>query len=63
MGWIEWLQGYKTYIIFFLATIFNAGILFGWWTAEAEMWTLVNAILGFLGLGTLAAKGNRMMKK
>ena len=62
MGWLEWLQGKKTYIIFIVATIFNAGVLIGWWTPESEMWTIINAILGFLGLGTLGAKVNRMTK-
>ena len=63
MGWLEWLQGYKTYIIFIAATIFNGGILFGWWTVESDLWSIINAIFGFLGLGTLSAKVNRVAKK
>jgi len=63
MGWIEWLQGKKTYIIFFLGTVFNAGVLFGWWPVESEIWIVINAILGFLGLGTLGAKVNRSLEK
>jgi len=63
MSWIEWLQGKKTYIVFILATVFNAGVLFGWWAVESEIWTVINAILGFLGLGTLGAKVNRVLKK
>ena len=63
MGWLEWLQGKKTYIIFILATVFNAGVLFGWWPVESQLWSIINAILGFLGLGALSAKGNRMLEK
>ena len=63
MGIIGWLQGKKTWIVFFIATIFNAGVLAGWWTLESEIWTIINAILGFLGLGSLNAKMNRNAKE
>jgi len=60
---IEWLQGYKTYIVFVLGVIFNLGVLVGWWAVDSEIWTLINSILAFLGLGTIGAKINRVAKK
>ena len=58
-GIIEWLQGKKTYIILLVGFAFNIGIAAGWWTPESELWSIINAVLGFLGLGTLGAKINR----
>lgn len=55
MGWIEWLQGKKTYIIVILAAVFNIGVVFGLWTVDSQVWAFINSILVFLGLGTLRA--------
>jgi hypothetical protein len=52
-GIFEWLQGKKTYIIVVFASLFNIGVVFGWWTPDSQIWTLINAIFGFLGLGTI----------
>ena len=54
-GFIEWLQGKKTYIIVLLASVFNIGVVFGWWTPDSQVWALINTILGFLGIGTIRA--------
>ena len=62
-GIIEWLQGRKTWIILILAFVFNAGVMAGWWSPESEWWTLINTILGFLGIGTIGAKITRTTKK
>ena len=63
MAWLEWLQGKKTYVILILGFVFNLGIAVGWWDVTAQLWEIVNAILGFLGLGTIGAKINRNAKK
>lgn len=55
MNWLDWLQGKKTYIIVILAAVFNIGVVFGFWTVDSGVWTFINSILGFLGLGTLRA--------
>jgi len=62
MGWLEWLQGRKTWIVFFVGVIFNGGILAGWWTLDSQLWVVINTILGFLGLGSINAKMNRNAK-
>ena len=53
MNIIEWLQGKKTYIVLVVAFVFNVGVAAGWWGLESELWAVINAILGFLGLGAL----------
>ena len=53
MGIIQWLQGKKTFIVLIVAFIFNIGVAAGLWTPESEVWNIINAILGFLGLGAL----------
>ena len=53
MAIIEWLQGKKTYIVLVVAFVFNVGVAAGWWALESELWSVINAILGFLGLGAL----------
>jgi uncharacterized membrane protein len=55
MDWLNWLQGKKTYIIVILAAVFNIGVVFGFWTVDSTVWSFINSILGFLGLGTLRA--------
>jgi len=55
MSWLQWLQGKKTYIIVILAAIFNIGVAFGLWDVNSGMWEFINALLVFLGLGTLRA--------
>ena len=62
-GIIEWLQGKKTSIILILAFVFNAGVMAGWWTPESQLWSIINIVLGFLGIGTVGAKVTRLAKK
>jgi uncharacterized membrane protein len=62
MGWLTWLQGKKTYIIVILAAVFNIGVVFGIWTVDSQVWTFINSILGFFGLGTLRSGINTSVK-
>lgn len=52
---MKWLQGKRTYITAILFGVFNVGVLLGWWTADSEIITLVNTVLGAFGLGFLRA--------
>ena len=52
-GIITWLEGKKTYIVMILAFIFNLGLEAGWWMLDNAVWSLINIILGFLGIGAL----------
>jgi hypothetical protein len=52
---IEWLKGKKTYLVAFVAAVFNFGIAVGWWTADNQLWVAINMILASFGLGTLRA--------
>ena len=63
MGWLEWLQGKKTYIVLIVAFVFNVGITAGWWTPDSQVWELINTILAFLGLTAATAKVNRVAKR
>ena len=52
---LEWLKGYKTYIVAFVAALFNFGVAVGWWSFDNQIWLAINTILASLGLGTLRA--------
>lgn len=51
MGFIEWLQGKKTYILLIVAFIFNMGSALGLWEPDSQVWELINTLLVFLGIG------------
>ena len=50
---MDFLKGWKTYIIVVLAVIFNGLVAMGY--VPAESLGLVNTVLGFLGLGAIRA--------
>ena len=54
-GFIEFLQGKKTYITAILFGIFNFGYAMGWWALDNEIWIAVNSLLAMFGLGFLRA--------
>lgn len=44
-GFIEWLQGKKTYIVLVVGFVFNLGMLQGWWAADNAIWASINTLL------------------
>ena len=52
-GTMNFLAGYKTYIVVVVAVIFNGLVAMGY--IPASSLALVNTILGFLGLGAIRA--------
>jgi len=60
---LEWLQGYKTYIVIALTALFNVGIGLGWWTPETDWIVILNSILVSFGAGFIKAGLNREAKK
>ena len=44
-GFVEWLQGKKSYILLVVAFVFNLGILSGWWLVDNPTWALIDTIL------------------
>jgi len=53
MKWLEFLQGKKTYIIMIVGFFFNLGCLAGWWVETSTIWSFVNGLLIFLGIGAI----------
>jgi hypothetical protein len=51
MNWLNWLQGKKTYLIMIIGFVFNLGLLTGWWTMDNSVWSFIDGILVFLGIG------------
>lgn len=47
---IDYLSGKKTYILLFVALVFNFGVLQNWWATDNAAWqsvdTLLTALLG-----------------
>ena len=52
-GFMDWLQGKKTYIVAVALAIFNVGSAVGWWTPDNAIWEAINAVLVALGLGAI----------
>ena len=52
---LAFLNGKKTYIVAVLFGVFNVGLAMGWWAADNQMITLVDSVLGTLGLSFLRA--------
>ena len=55
-GFMEWLQGKKSYILLIVGFIFNLGVISGWWAMESEIWALIDSLLlTLLGMSFRAA--------
>lgn len=50
---MEWLKGYKTYIVVVLGVIVNGCIAMGY--IDASLLPTINSVLVFLGLGAIRA--------
>jgi hypothetical protein len=56
MNIITWLQGKKSYLLLFVAFIFNLGVVSGWWATDNATWQAVDAlIVTLLGMSFRAA--------
>ena len=52
-GFLDFIQGKKTYIVAIVLAVFNVGCAVGWWTPDNAVWEAVNAVLVALGLGAI----------
>jgi len=45
---MEWLKGKKSYILLFVAFIFNLGVLSGWWATDNATWSAIDLLIASL---------------
>ncbi|MFA5806396.1 MAG: hypothetical protein WC879_17330 [Melioribacteraceae bacterium] len=45
---IDFLSGKKSYLLLFIAVIFNLGVLQGWWATENATWQSIDSFLAAL---------------